>query len=117
MNVKLTQGISGDGCGGAGYFVPRQIIKCSDEQGARWIKEGIATEAPEGAEIEGEHFDHVPEPAAPARRRQPERADAPAAETPESGGPTATCQGTTTLGNRCRKSTLPGSKFCAKHQE
>jgi hypothetical protein len=122
MNVKLMHGIAGDGCGGAGYFMPRQIIKCSDAQGARWIEEGMATEASPDAEIDGEHFEHAPKPEAPRRRGKPAQADARAAETPEKGarkatGTGETCAGTTKSGNPCKRSPLDGSEFCAAHQE
>lgn len=117
MNVKLTQGIAGDGCGRAGFFMPRQIIKCPAQVGARLIAEGMASEAPDNAEIDGEFFDRSPEPEAPPRRRQPERPDAQKPETPESGKPAAKCAGKTTRGNACIKARLPGSKFCARHQE
>jgi len=117
MNVRLTQGQAGPGCGRAGYFMPRQIIKCSDSQGARWIEEGMASEAPAGAEIDGEFFDEAPEPEPPVRRGSPEKAIKPVAETPEGNEPAALCHGTTKLGNPCKRTAKPGSKFCQKHQE
>jgi hypothetical protein len=116
MNVKLLQGQSGPGCGGAGFFMPRQIIKCSDRQGAKWIEEGMAVEASPNAETDGEFFEEVSEPEPPPRRRQPERPDARKPETPEDKEPAASCAGTTTLGNPCKKAPVPGSEFCAKHQ-
>jgi hypothetical protein len=117
MNVKLMQGISGDGCGRAGFFMPRQIIKCSDSQGARFIAEGIAEEAPNNAALDGEFFDQVPEPEAPARKKAPERAVKGTPEAPETRGAPDHCQAKTGRGNACLKAPLRGSRFCAKHAD
>ena len=113
MNVKLVSGLAGDRFS----FRPLQTIKCSDRAGARLIAEGIAKEASEDAETDGELFDKGPEPEAPVRRRQPERADAPAPESPEIQETAALCRGKTSLGNACKKAPVPGSKFCAKHEK
>lgn len=112
MNVKLISSIAGDRF----VFAPRQVIKCSERAGARLISEGVAVAADPKAEVEGEMFDHAPEERV-APRRPPERAVKEAPETPEKGEASAICQGTTMLGNDCKKKAMPGSKFCATHQE
>jgi len=116
MNVKLKQSLAGDRFS----FAPRQVIRCSDVTGARLIEQGIAVEVDEDADAEGELFDASAEERLAAeqkaaRRAQPEKAVKPKPETPEAGAP-AICQGTTGMGNPCKKAALPGSKFCAKHQ-
>jgi hypothetical protein len=115
MIVKLTQGVSGDGCGRLGYFVPRQIVKCSDAQAARWIKEGIAEQAPENAAVDGEFFDRVPGPE-PPRKKAPERATRGTPEAAVTASAPDHCMGKTGRGNACLKAPLPGSQFCAKHE-
>jgi hypothetical protein len=114
MNVKLISSLAGDRFA----FVPRQVIKCSDKTGASLVAAGIGVEAVAGAQVDGELFDEAAETKVPPpRRRTPERADAPAPETPESDKAAATCAGSTALGNPCKRAPLPGSKFCAKHEE
>ena len=119
MNVKLTQGQSGPGCGRLEFFIPGQIIKCSDAQGARWIGEGMAVKASPDAEIDGEHFERT-EPEASPRRGKPEHAVRPTPQTPESGkgsGSDGLCQGETKQGNHCKREAGADSKFCDKHQD
>lgn len=111
MNVKLVSSLAGDRFA----FAPRQVIKCSERAGARLISEGVAVAADPKAEVEGELFDHAPDEKV-APRRTPERAVKETPETPEKNEAAAVCQGSTMLGNACKKKALPASKFCATHQ-
>jgi hypothetical protein len=51
----------------------------------------------------------------PRTRQKPERADAPAGETPEAGEPVARCAGETKKGNPCLRAPLSGTDRCAQH--
>ena len=120
MNIKLDMGLAGERFS----FMPRQVIKCSDAAGKGLIAAGVGKQVPDSADTDGEFFDPTPEEAEEAqdrrdarRRAAPERAVRPTPETPESKHPATVCKGTTTMGNPCKRAPLPGSDFCAKHQE
>ncbi len=110
MKVKLSGALAGDRFA----FAPNQIIECSEVAGRRLIEHEIATEADEGAAVEGTLHDEPPE----ARRgAPPERTVRSAPETPEAAGPVDHCQAQTRAGNDCLRAVVPGSRFCSKHSD
>jgi thiamine biosynthesis protein ThiC len=137
MNVKMIQGMVGDNFS----YLPRQVVSVPDDVGEQLIAGRIAVKTSAGADVDAEHPKQSAEEKAEAkaraqkkyermglkpdrierllRRREPERAIKPKPETPETGSQSqkSTCAGATALGNLCKKAALPGSKFCAKHQE
>jgi hypothetical protein len=115
MNLKLVSSLAGDRFS----FRPGQVIKCSDATGQRLIDGGHAKPAAAGAEIEGElHDEPAEEKLSQDRRRAPEQAVMPQAETPEKGAAAdRICAGSTKQGNPCKREAEPGSKFCDKHQD
>lgn len=115
MIVKLVSSMAGDRFS----FRPGQVIKCSDATGGRLVEAGHAKEAQAGSEIEGELFDAPAEDKA-AGDRKIEKADRPAAETPEARRAPAVehCAGETKQGNPCASTKLvSGTNYCEKHQD
>ena len=114
MNVKLKQSMVGDRI----TYRPHQIVECSDRQGQRWIDRDMAVAAPKNAVPDVKFVDAPPKDWVPRRKRTPETATKPVADTPESAGVAPTCAGTTRSGNPCKKRPIGDSAFCSSaHQE
>jgi hypothetical protein len=131
MNVRLNQAIVGQHFN----FVPRQVVECTEEQGKRLIRAGIAAPAPVGVQPDGKLIEDAPEEIEQARQEKharfllgqthlprkdrptlPERADRHGAETPEARTDGA-CQGKTGAGFACKRKAIPGKRFCEKHTD
>ena len=138
MNVKLSQGVVGENFS----FMPRQIVECSPETGARLIAGRIGVKAKDDADVDGVYPDTTPDERKAAeaearkkytkmglkperidrifdnRRGKVERAIKTPPSTPEGGtADTGKCQGETKAGNPCGRKPETGSKFCAAHQD
>lgn len=128
MIIKLKHGLAGDFVS----FLPRQVIKVSEETGKRFVERGMAEEMPKGTATDGELKDEHPDPEVQAagekqkaedekmeKRRAAEKAVAPEHETPETtraaAAESSICHGQTTQGNACARKAKAGSAYCDKH--
>jgi len=98
-----------------------QIIECPGKVGARLIATGVGEEAEDSLKSEGTFDDETPEEEREPptlHKKSPEKATLATGEKATTGsGPTGEhCEGETRQGNRCLRTPLPNSKFCAAHQ-